>query len=263
MVHKQYVCYLRNIRKVRSVMRSTSPDFVNWSEPVWCEFGQQPDQFYTNAITQYFREPHLYLGFPGRFVPQRKSVGLRKRKTDGVSDGIMVSSHDGLHFHRPFMEAFIRPGLNQANWGNAHINNTPLWGLLQTGPEEISIYWFENYEDTPRIRRGTVRLDGFGSVSAPYQGGEFVTRLLVFKGRQLVINYSSSAVGSVQVEIQNADGRPVEGYDLESCPAIYGDELERPVGWTNGLDVSRLAGRRVRLRFVMKDADLYAMRFGP
>jgi hypothetical protein len=42
---------------------------------------------------------------------------------------------------------------------------------------------------------------------------------------------------------------------------LIGDELDRIVSWKNGSDVSALAGRAVRLRFVMKDADLYAIRF--
>ena len=40
-----------------------------------------------------------------------------------------------------------------------------------------------------------------------------------------------------------------------------GDAIEREVRWKGGADVSALAGRPVRLRFVMKDADVYALRF--
>lgn len=261
-VRREYVCYLRHGRDgVRSVMRATSSDFVNWTEPQWCEFGRQPDQFYTNAITQYFREPHLYLGFPGRFVPQRKTVGPDQRQTDGVSDAVMISSHDGLHFLRPFMEAFLRPGPNPGNWGNAHINNTPLSGLLRTGPGEISMYWFENYEDVPWIRRGTVRLDGFGSVQAGFDGGQFITKPFTFKGNRLVLNFATSAVGSVRVEVQDAAGQPIDGYGLDDCVEVYGDEYDRTVKWAGGADVSKLAGQVVRLRWVLKDADVYAFQF--
>ena len=42
---------------------------------------------------------------------------------------------------------------------------------------------------------------------------------------------------------------------------IIGDEIVRLVVWKQGTDVSRLAGRPVRVRFVMKDADLFALRF--
>jgi hypothetical protein len=42
---------------------------------------------------------------------------------------------------------------------------------------------------------------------------------------------------------------------------IYGDQLERVVTWKNGSDLSALAHRTIRLRFVLQDADLYSFRF--
>ena len=45
--------------------------------------------------------------------------------------------------------------------------------------------------------------------------------------------------------------------DLE----IIGDEIERAVSWRNSSDVSKLAGQTVRLRFELKDADLYSFQF--
>ena len=100
-------------------------------------------------------------------------------------------------------------------------------------------------------------------MNAPYAGGELTTKPLTFEGKELVINCSTSAVGSVQVEIQGADGTLIEGFALADCPEIFGDEIERVVAWDNGSDVSGLAKQPVRLRFVMKDADLYSIRFRP
>jgi hypothetical protein len=78
------------------------------------------------------------------------------------------------------------------------------WGLLETGPGEISLYYSEHYS-TPKnqLRRATLRTDGFVSVHAPAQDGEFITRPLTFAGKALVLSYSTSAAGSVQVEIQD------------------------------------------------------------
>ena len=68
-------------------------------------------------------------------------------------------------------------------------------------------------------------------------------------------------MGSVQVEIQSEDGRPLPGFTLADCEETYGDTVERPITWKKGTDVSSLAGTAVRLRFVLKDADLYAFQF--
>ena len=42
---------------------------------------------------------------------------------------------------------------------------------------------------------------------------------------------------------------------------LIGDEVSRVVTWKSGSNVSRLAGMPIRLRFVMKDADVFALRF--
>jgi hypothetical protein len=63
------------------------------------------------------------------------------------------------------------------------------------------------------------------------------------------------------VEIQGAEGRPIPGYTLAEGVEAIGNELEREVRWKGEHDVSSLAGRSVRLRLLMKDADLYAFRF--
>jgi hypothetical protein len=98
-------------------------------------------------------------------------------------------------------------------------------------------------------------------VNAGYQGGEFVTKPLVFEGKELVINYSTSAPGEIAIELQDADGKPIPGYTMDDCPPIYGDEIERVVKWKSGSELSSLAGKPIRLRIRMKDADLYSVRF--
>jgi hypothetical protein len=111
------------------------------------------------------------------------------------------------------------------------------------------------------MRRYVLRVDGFVSVQSPMVGGEMVTKPLVFEGKRLVINFGTSAAGSMRAEIQDAQGKPIEGFSLGDCPPIHGDLIEHTVRWKNGDDVSRLAGHPVRLRFALKDADLYSIRF--
>ena len=147
-------------------------------------------------------------------------------------------------------------------------NNMIAWGLLLTksslpgAPEEISLYSSEGYyQKDCRMRRHTLRLDGFVSVHADAGGGEMITRPLLFGGRELVINFATSAAGSVRVEVQDEAGSPIEGFLLDDCPEIYGDEVDRTVQWKQGSTLEEVGGKPVRLRFVMKDADLYSIRF--
>ena len=248
---------------VRDIMLSRSSDFRTWTEPQWLDYGNAPaEHLYTNAITPYFRAPHFLVGFPKRFIPDRK-VG--SHKLPGVSDGVFMSSRDGRHWRR-WGEAFLRPGLQKERWVNR--NNMIAWGVLATKsetaglPDEISIYSSEGYYvENCRLRRHTLRLDGFVSVNAPAAGGEMTTRAFLFKGSRLILNFSTSAAGFIRVEVQDENGRALPGFALADCPEVFGDEIEYGLRWTSGADLKTLEGRPVRLRFALKDADLYSMRF--
>jgi len=113
------------------------------------------------------------------------------------------------------------------------------------------------------LRRGSLRLDGFASLQAGYSGGEALTHPLSFEGRQLVVNYATSAAGSVRIEVQDAEGQPLPGYTLDDCPEMYGDQIAQPVCWDSSSDLGALAGQPVRLRLVLKDADVYSLKFRP
>jgi hypothetical protein len=86
---------------------------------------------------------------------------------------------------------------------------------------------------------------------ADAKGGEFTTHPLKFTGNKLVLNYSTSAAGSIQIDALDDSGKV-----LATMPELYGDDFE-----ANALDVSKLTGQSIRLRVKMKDADLYALRF--
>jgi hypothetical protein len=126
----------------------------------------------------------------------------------------------------------------------------------------MSLYVNQDYaQPTAHLRRYSLRLEGFASVRAPYGGGELLTRPLTFAGDRLLVNFSTSAVGGIRVEVQDAAGKPVPGFALADAVETIGNEIDRVVRWKSGPDVSKLAGRAVRLRFVMKDADLFALRY--
>ena len=106
-------------------------------------------------------------------------------------------------------------------------------------------------------------MDGFVSIQAPLKGGEFVTRPFVFQGGNLTINFESSAAAGIRVELQAADGTPLPGSALDDCPEIFGDSIRHTVRWKRGGDVRALEGRPIRLRFALRDADLYSFQFVP
>ena len=273
-----YRCYTRyynpgvrsNGKDARSVQMSTSDDFIHWSPPAPLEYedGDASMQLYTNSIQPCPGAEHIYVGFPNRYVEQRNKAAGAPPETRGVgywgiNDALFMASRDGLRWTR-HREAWVRPGLDGRNW--THRNNYPAWHIIQTSPEEWSVLISEHYmqkDEAPgRLRRLSVRPWGFAGVRAGFDGGEMLTRPLVFAGKSLHLNYSTSAAGSIQVEMQGEGGQPIPGLGLDDMEPLFGDELDGVVRWRGGGDLGHLAGRPVRLRFAMKDANLFALRFG-
>jgi hypothetical protein len=247
-------------RGLRNIMRAESTDFIHWSEPELIEYAdERREHLYTNGIGPYFRAPHITLGVPARFVPERTKVP--EHPYCGVSDAILMSSRDGRRFLR-WEEGFVRPGPEPQVWTDR--NNYPAWGMVQTSPSELSLYWTEHYRHPGmRLRRGTIRLDGFVSLHAGGEIGELLTRPLIFSGRKLTVNYATSAVGALRFELCDSAGRPIKGFSLADHDFLFGNEIERTVTWHSRADLVELAGRPVRLRVRLHDADLYALRFAP
>ena len=307
---QRYVLYARHmVEGRRATARATSKDFLQWSPQTLMSYSDtgttRPSQhLYTNQTQPYFRAPQIYIALPARIHFGRRLMTpaelqfleLRHNRISGgmrdVSDSVLLSSRPGsTRYDFTFKESFLRPGLGQSNWSTR--TNYPGLGVVQTGPEEMSFYVQRDYgQSTAHLQRMSLRLDGFAALHAPYHGGEMVTKPITFEGSRLEINYSTSAAGSIRVEIQTADGKPIPGFSLAECPEIIGDEISRivawgkvppplstgrdpksttaesnlsyqtpVVAWEGNQDVSRLAGKRVRLRFVMKDADLFSFRF--
>jgi hypothetical protein len=248
--------------QVRRIQSSISTDFINWTQPIPHQYNDRENltQLYTNATLPCPGAEHIYLAFPNRFAETR--VTNPNHPDAGCNDALFMASRDCVHWTR-YLEAWMRPGLDQRNWTER--NNYPIWGIVQSSPDEWSMYISEHYRqpDVPgRLRRLAIRPHRFVSVRAGYGGGEMVTKLLTFRGRELRLNYSTSAAGSLRVEIQDEAGSPLPGYSLDDMQPLFGDELDRAIAWRSGGDLAKLIGRPVRLRFRLKDADIFAFRAG-
>jgi hypothetical protein len=226
------------------------------------------EHLYTNQTHPYFRAPHLYVAIAARFMPSRqvltddqaRAINVDPSYFKDTSDAVFMTTRGGAVYDRTFLEGFIRPGIGPQNWVSR--TNYPALNVVQTGPAEMSVYVNQDYaQPTAHLHRYSLRLDGFASVRAAYTGGEFVTKPFTFTGKRLQLNFATSAAGGIHVEIQDSAGQPIAGFSLEDCQELIGNEIERAVVWKSNEDVSKLAGRPVRLRFAMKDADLFALRF--
>jgi hypothetical protein len=276
-VERQYVLYARQTENgFRAQSRSTSKDFVTWTPQVMMKYSDTDttvpsEQLYTSQVQPYFRAPHIYISMPGRLMEGRRALSVEQAERLGAdplaggasdcSDGVLQTTRAGsTRFDRTFREAFVRPGPGDGHWVSR--TNYPACGIVQTGPAEMSIFVQRHYGlKTSYLERQTLRLDGFASVHASLAGGELLTRPFRFTGKTLQINCATSAAGGIRVEIQDTDGKPIEGYSLTNCDEIFTDNISRIVTWKGTADVSKLSGKPVRLRMHLRDADLYAIQF--
>lgn len=246
----RYACFSRIfLNKVRAVQSHHSSDFLAWSDGVPHAYaeGVPWEHFYTSATVPCPTAPHLFLSFPKRFVTTRKKVP--EHDGPGVSDAVFMSSRDGVKWDRPFLEAWVRPGPDLKNWTER--NNMTANGIV-AGEAEWSLYISEHYRHADhRIRRLTVRKQGFASMHADAKGGEFTTPPLKITGSKLLLNYATSAAGNLQIDVIDASGKV-----LATMEELYGDDFAAPV-----LDLSKLKGQAAQFRVKLKDADLYALRF--
>ena len=200
---------------------------------------------------------------PGRQVltdEQAKDLNVNPGYFKDCSDAYLMTTRGGNVYDRTFMEAFIRPGIGMKNWVSR--SNYPALNVVQSSAEEMSVYVNQDYaQPTAHLHRYSLRLDGFTSLSAPYAGGEMITRPFTFTGHELEINYSTSAAGEIRFELQDENGAPLPGFTLDDSQRMIGNEISRIILWKNNRDLQSLVSKTVRLKVQMKDTDLYSIRF--
>ncbi len=271
---EEYICYFRTWKRIgkegfRWISRTTSKDFAHWTTPEEMDFGDTPpEHLYTNGTHPYYRAPQIYLALAKRFFPAKAALAADQARAlvsnpgyrVASSDSVFFTSRGGNRYDRTFMEAFLRPGPSPEDW--VARDNTPALGVVPANAREMFLYRVSHYaQPSCHMARYSLRADGFVSVHAPFRGGELVTKPLTFSGSKLEVNFETSAAGGLRVEIQDEDGKPFPGFALADCPEAIGDEVDHIVAWKAGTGVASLAGKTVRLRFVLKDADLYSLRF--
>ena len=177
----------------------------------------------------------------------------------------MAFSRDGRNWIRPGDRQPIIPLGPKGDWDSGMVYSG---SNLLVVDDEIRIYYgyVSNHnqaaEHPQGIGLGTLRLDGFASLQAGETAGTFTTKPFRCEGRRLSIN-ADVADGYVKVEVQNGDGRPVKGFNLEDCQPFQGDSVRHAVSWKGDKDLSEMVGREISLRFVVQHGDIYSFRLIP
>ena len=287
----KYYCYMRDFHNIipggeisdatRDVRVMTSTDMIHWTTPKMLEFNDKYDiPLYTNNVVPYDRADHVFVGFPVRYcerksmtenVEQFPSLPIKlnaskcceypvdiKRMALVTTDCIFMCSRDGEKWYR-YNEAFMTGGMETPeNWvyGDCYL----AYHWLDAGDDKLYLYDFDRhfvFDEPKRLRRYEIRKDGFACYMAGGEEAVLVTKPLEFSGKDLHLNFETSAYGYIYVDVLDEAGNPISGESFE----IYGNTIDRKISFADGTDFSAFANKPVRLRFRMRDAKLYSMKF--
>lgn len=222
---------------------------------------------YNPAIVEYPWAQNAYFSFPSAYMHFPEPPDW-KFYNDGLLDIQLAVSRDGVEFHRPERGPYVELGLTG--------EPDSLSNYMAVGMARVGDYLYQYYggydvthglpESEQEMPIGSFcavrqRLDGFVSVDAPWEGGEFMTPPITFTGERLVLNLNASAMGVCLVGILDENGEPIEGFGADYCDPLRGNSLAQTVTWGGKSDLSALAGKPVRLHFMMRAAKLFAFQF--
>ncbi|MBW8039913.1 MAG: glycoside hydrolase family 32 protein [Planctomycetes bacterium] len=280
----------------RMVKRLESDDLVSWDNEVVVMKADDVDlatydtgtprppvDYYGAAVFKYPDVHGAYIMLAQAFwhwkqrpVEQRrdesgsKELPKHERLAPSALDVRLAVSRDGKKFKRA---GGRKPFLGLGREGS--FSSRFVWAMpnpIRMG-DELWIYYMGTNRDhdgfidpassehLSGISRAVMRLDGFVSADADYSGGEIVTPLIRFKGKTLELNLDTSGGGSVFVELLDENDRPIEGFTRADATPLCGNSVRMPVSWGQNQDVSKLAGRPIKMRLVMRDCKLYAFQF--
>jgi hypothetical protein len=257
---QQYVIFPRMPGSPNSVGRATSTDFITWSEAQAVLVPEASDggkDFKGNAAFMY---EDVYLGMLWVFDHNK------------TAEAELTFSRDGLTWQRVFPGNYFFPRGKPGLWDSLMIlPNAPVihqdkiwiyyagWNMpySEAAIEKAEAGWFENGQRLQRaIGLATLRLDGFVSVNAGQETGSVTTRHLKLMGDSLFVN--ASVRGELRVEILDESNQAIPGYSAADCDPLRGDKLRHRVNWRGKANLSRLRGKQVKLRFFLREGDLYS-----
>ncbi len=189
-----------------------------------------------------------------------KNIPAGRPKPNQVCVGF---SRDGFHWHRPERKPFLAVSERQGDWN---------WGNVQSAGGCCLIVgdelWFYHSgragspgQGASRDTGGStglaiLRRDGFASLDAGAEGGTLTTRPVRFTGKHLFVN-AEVASGELTAEVLDERGQVIEGLTRADCVPVRADRTLQPVRWQTG-DLTKAAGKPVKLRFLLKSGRLYA-----
>jgi hypothetical protein len=184
-------------------------------------------------------------------------------------------SRDGFHWYRPDRDAFIPATRQPGDWERGYVQS--VGGICTVVGDQLWFYYI-GFQGDPNNRHedgmksgmyangstgiAVLRRDGFASMFSNDDGGTLITRPVSFNGKHLFVN-SDCAKGELIVEILDASNSVIHMFSKDNCIPVTTNSTIQPVRWKGIKDLSSLVGKKIRLRFYLKNGHLYSFWISP
>jgi hypothetical protein len=176
-------------------------------------------------------------------------------------------SRDGFHWQRPSHDAFIPVSERYGDWNWGNVQSAG--GCCLIVGDKLYFYVSGRAGIAGSSRSGVcstglaiLRRDGFASLDAGEVEGTLTTRPVLFHGKYLFANVDADS-GELRAEVLDQNGRVVLPFSRDNCIPIRSDKTLQAVHWEGADDLSALAGKPMRFRFHLTNAQLYAFWVSP
>jgi hypothetical protein len=253
--------YVACLRSSPHRSQSVSQDFIAWTPPrvrLRARPGEIANTVYNHVGFVY---GDRYLGFLTYFDRDPKNPLLTLR---------LLTSRDG--------ESWQRPDTGKPLVDVGTVGEWDRFVIMLTGAppirfgDKLYIYYrgmasrhkpYEGKDEPPHLGGGlglaTLRLDGFASLDASYDGGRVTTKPFKTHGRQLHVNAKADS-GRLRVEALDNSGHAVPGFGLDDCRVMQADGVNEPIVWKANASLDSLKDRPIQLRFHLANVRLYSFR---
>ena len=239
----------------RTVLRTESSDFVDWSEPVEVLRGDGlHDQIYSMPIAHH---GNGFIGLPAVF-----HKGDPEAENWDTVDTELAFSPDGRKWHRICAgQPFIPRGPGSYPDG-AYDAGCVYASAPIVGPDGgISLYYggsngLHNSWREGSLNLATIPRDRYAGMAPGDVGRRAIVRTSpVVLGDELTINAAPGDGGSTRVAVLDLDGRPIEGFSFDHCEPITVDDVAAVVRWHPS---AVLPNHAVYLEFEMSNVTIFA-----
>jgi DNA-binding FadR family transcriptional regulator len=243
------------VRPRRTLARAESLDLIHWTgHKVILEADERdPPDAEMYGMTP-FRYGNLILAF--LWVATDKATKIEVQ---------LACSRDGLTWERvgdrqPFLprgpEGAFDAGVVARTTAPVVVGNE-VW-FYYMGAQSPPV---EPQEITPGICLATLTMDRFVSLDAAEEEGVLITKpIMVADQTKLLLNAVVNPGGYVLVELLDGRGSVIEGFGRDDAIPFEGNAVFHPVCWRDRKDLSELEDQVLQLRFLLREARVYAFR---